>query len=376
MIDWYLPGTKAGGPVRSVFSLLSAMKKHYDFYVITTNCDLGNQKPYDAIIPDSLIFEENVHYFYFSKEKKQSNEILKLLADIKPDLIYLNSFWSYDLSIKIVRLRSKNAIACPVLLAPRGMLGKGALGIKSAKKKLFLSVAKLLGWYKEICFHATQQQERRDISALFPQNKIWIAPNISAGEEIINSCPKSKDHLKLFYLSRISPVKNLKFALNILKEVDREFTIQYDIYGNLEDLAYWLECQNLIKTMPSNIKVTYKRELQFNEVQSTISNYHALFLPTLNENFGHSIVESLLSGCPVIISDQTPWNDVEKNGAGYAISLDNPEKFLKAISDIADLNQEEFSLMSKNANKYISQKINIIEIVSQYKNMFNDSIKN
>ena len=83
-----------------------------------------------------------------------------------------------------------------------------------------------------------------------------------------------------------------------------------------EDHEYWSKCIALITQLPKNVVVTYKKELAFNEVQTTISNYHALFLPTLNENFGHSIVESLLSGCPAIISDQTPWDDLEKNNAG------------------------------------------------------------
>ncbi len=101
-----------------------------------------------------------------------------------------------------------------------------------------------------------------------------------------------------------------------------------------------------------------------------------MFLPTLNENFGHSIVESLLSGCPAIISDQTPWSDLEKNNAGYSIPLNSKEKFLQAIVAMAKLNQEEFSQKSNAANSYISNKIEVEKSINLYKNLFNEFIKN
>jgi glycosyltransferase involved in cell wall biosynthesis len=41
--------------------------------------------------------------------------------------------------------------------------------------------------------------------------------------------------------------------------------------------------------------------------------------PTLGENFGHVIAESLSASCPVICSDQTPWNDVLAAGGGTVL---------------------------------------------------------
>lgn len=376
LIDWYLPGTKAGGPVRSVYSIVNILKEYFDFYIITTNCDLGSNQPYSEIVADRLFSEKDVSYYYFSREKLSSKNIQQLFSQIKPDLIYLNSFWSYHLSISIVRLSSKGLIKSPILLAPRGMLGKGALGLKSFKKKTYLFIAKLAGWYKEVSFHATQNLEKQDIQRLFRSNKILVAPNITSGSQINNTSTKAQNKIKLFYLSRISTVKNLDFALTCLKDIKKEITVEYDIFGNLEDLEYWNECKAIIKELPANIVVTYKKELQFGEVQETISHYHALFLPTLNENFGHSIVESLLCGCPVIISDQTPWNDLEQYGAGYAINLKEKQKFIDAIVELAELNQVDFTAMSMKANKYICEKINIPAITAQYKNLFNDCIKN
>jgi glycosyltransferase involved in cell wall biosynthesis len=256
------------------------------------------------------------------------------------------------------------------------MLGKGALTIKPLKKKIFLMAARLAGWYNKITFHATQQQEEHDVRSKFGSVKILVAPNVNAARTIENKSVKKENTLQLFYLSRISKVKNLHFALEILKKVPAVYKIEYDIFGNIEDADYWNECQKIIAQLPANILVNYKGELQFNEVQETISTYNCLFLPTLNENFGHSIVESLLCGCPVIISDQTPWTDVRTNDAGYAADLNEPVKFAEAIIACAALKEDEFRRKSKAAINYISKKINTQLISVRYEQLFNDCIKN
>ena len=373
-MDWYLPGTKAGGPVRSIYSLISLIKDYFDIYVITTNFDLGCSEGYKNIESDTFIEIQNVNYYYFSKTELNVNNICSRINFIQPDLIYLNSFWSYNFSIGIVKAKRNKLLLAPLLLAPRGMMGKGALGLKPLRKNIFLLAAKIFDWYDNITFHATNEQEKKDVKAHFRYAKILTAPNVNSGTVLFTQKNKEEKHLKLFYLSRIAVVKNLLFALEILSQVPTNIHIEYDIYGNAEDKNYWQLCLTAIQNLPKNIQVNYKKELEFNEVQTTITHYHALFLLTLNENFGHSIVESLLSGCAVIISDQTPWNDLENFNAGYAIALSDKTKFVNAICMLALLNNKDYETKSKDAIKYISNKLNIEESIKQYKNLFNESI--
>jgi len=189
-IDWYLPGTKAGGPVRSVFSLVTLLKNYFDFYIITTNRDLGIGKPYEGITPDELFLKEGVHYYYFDHKNLKTENFLKLIHSIDPDLIYLNSFWSFNFSINLIRLKNRKQITVPIVLAPRGMLGKGAMSLKSLKKNLFVLTAKLFKLYKDVTFHATQIQEGQDILSKFKTAKVVIAPNVNSGSVRINTSTK------------------------------------------------------------------------------------------------------------------------------------------------------------------------------------------
>lgn len=371
LIDWYLPGTKAGGPVRSIYSLIALLKNEFDIHLITTNQDLGSAEEYKYVKANEWITMDAVQYYYFSKENLSKENLKKLLLEINSDVIYLNSFWSYWFSIYIVQLKNQGELNSEIVLAPRGMLGKGALNIRSLKKKIYITLSKAKNFYKNIHFHATNAQEEKDIKQFYPKASIVVLGNVNNAIPLKTEKEKKPGSLSLFFLSRISKVKNLHFALDILSKVEK-YMVEYTIYGNIEEEMYWKECQELIAKLPSHIKVHYKGELPFHEVQRTIAQHHYLFLPTTNENFGHSIVESLMSSCPVIISDQTPWNDVEKNNAGFALSLDHKGKFIKTIEECAALNTTEYKKQSEAALNYINKKINLPLIQQKYIQLFNE----
>ncbi|MBK7818575.1 MAG: glycosyltransferase [Sphingobacteriaceae bacterium] len=370
LIDWYLPGTKAGGPVRSIYSLITLLKNEFDVYLITTNKDLGSEDEYKNVKANEWITKEGVNYFYFSKDQLSKENLKKLLLELNSDVIYLNSFWSYWFSIFIVQLKNQGELRAEVVLAPRGMLGKGALNIKSLKKKIYITLSKAKNFYKNIHFHATNVQEENDIKHFYPKAFVNVLENVNNSTALKVEKEKKPGQLSLFYLSRISKVKNLHFALDVLSKVEK-YLVEYTIYGNIEDETYWKECQQQIKELPSHVKVNYKGELPFHEVQKTIAQHHYLFLPTTNENYGHSIVESLMSSCPVIISDQTPWNDVEKNEAGFALNLDHKGKFIKTIEECAAQSNTEYKKQSEAALNYITKKINLSLINQKYIQLFN-----
>jgi glycosyltransferase involved in cell wall biosynthesis len=93
-------------------------------------------------------------------------------------------------------------------------------------------------------------------------------------------------------------------------------------------------------------------------------------LPTQNENYGHIIVETLQHARPVILSDQTPWRDLEKEHVGFDIALNDKAKFIEAIEMLVNLNQSEFDAMSKTCISYINHQLNIEKIKAQYLELF------
>jgi glycosyltransferase involved in cell wall biosynthesis len=376
-IDWFWPGYLAGGPVQSIVSLVSYLGNDFNFKIVTTNCDLNSKVGYKNIEPNKWIHSSlGCDVFYAEPKSLNSASIMKIMTSVDFDLVYINSFFSKNFSILPIRILKKNFKNKPFILAPRGMLGEGALAIKMLKKRLFILYSKLTGLHAEAIWHATSQQEEDEIKKIFrPKKFIAQISNLPKKMNIHYTTKKEIGKLNLCFISRISEKKNLTYALDVLSQV-KTAEVHYNIYGPKEDDNYWKLCEDQIKQLPQNIVVMYKGTIMPNEIESVLGKEQMMLLPTLNENFGHSIVESLLCGCPVIISDQTPWNDLEINGAGYAISLDDKQKFISVIESCASLSQESFSEMSKKAINYISKKIDLELITQQYKTLFNESIKN
>lgn len=372
-IDWFVPGYHAGGPVQSILSLINHLHEDFNFKIITTNRDLNTKIPYSNITPNKWIKSNlNCEIYYAEPEKLSYKSMKQIIDDLYFDKVYINSFFSKKFSIIPLKILNKYYPKKNVILAPRGMLGKGALSIKKIKKQIFILYSKQINLHNSIIWHATSVEEELDIKNNFSSiNKIVVINNLP--KKIISSPIITKKHKKLnvFFLARISEKKNLIYALEILKKIEFQ-EIVFSIYGPIEDMNYWRKCEKKIKLMPKNIIVNYKGSIDPKDIKTILIKEHLLLLPSLNENFGHSIVESLLCGCPVIISDQTPWNDLEENNAGFAINLNNEQKFINSIHYFLELNTEEFTEVSKRAISYISKKIDLNLILHKYKNLFND----
>lgn len=371
LCDWFLPGYLAGGPIQSIATLTKHLENDFNFKIITTDRDFKSNKPYDLIKPNEWTNFENRQVFYISPENLNETFILELIKETPHDVIYLNSLFSKHFTVSILKWKAKNKITSKIILAPRGMFGKGALAIKPIKKKLFFIYASIFGLFKNIHFQATTKQETIEIKTKMGNDVlIYEVSNLPNMTNQLFPIQKVVNELKLFSISRISAIKNINFAIDILKEI-KNSKIIFDVYGPIEELEYWNECIENSKNLGDNIAFSYKGILKPFEISSTIGKYHALLLPTQNENYGHIIVETLQHGRPVIISDQTPWRNLENESVGFDISLTDKQKFINAIEKLNALNQTEFDSITKKCVSFINAKLNVEEIKKHYIKLFN-----
>ena len=100
--------------------------------------------------------------------------------------------------------------------------------------------------------------------------------------------------------------------------------------------------------------------------------YDVFYFPTKSENFGQVIWESLSCGCPVLISDQTPWNNIENHHVGWVRSLSMVENFSKVLQGIID-NNLEYYFDRENIYNYALQVANTSKSIMANKQMFNNN---
>ncbi len=353
--DYFLPGFKAGGPIKSLANLIRQLHTEIDFLVITRDRDLLDTSNYEGLVQDQWITRDDCQVWYLSPSRQSLRGILRASRSAEFDFVYLNSFFS-RLSIRVLILRRLHLMPMvPVLIAPRGEFSPGALSLKSLRKKYYLFLAKNTGLLSGAKWHATSEQEVEDIRHEIGNHaEILIAPNLHC-EQYGSSCQKAKSLTKepgearIVFLSRISPKKNLDLAIRALRGVKGNIT--FDVVGPIEESSYWECCNAEIEKLPANIQCRYLGTVPPGAVRETLGRYHFFLLPTRGENFGHAIIEALLAGLPVIISDKTPWRDLVGKGAGWDVPIDDEEQLTRVLNHCVEMDDEKYVAISISARR-------------------------
>lgn len=355
----YLPGYKAGGPIRSIANLVENLNDEIDFNVVCQDRDFYDTEPYPNINVDEWNKVNEAKVFYHSSNNIRFSTIKKIINSSDYDITYLNGFFS-EYTIKYLLLRKVKLIKNkPVIIVPRGDLANGALSLKSLKKKSFIKLNKFFGLYKNLTWQATSHEENVDIKNIMGHDADVhtignFAPKVQESSIEIRS-PKVENELNIIFISRITKVKNIKFAIEQITKLEGK--VKFDIYGPVSDDEYWKECLDLIEKSPSNIVVKYNGSIENKKVSKVLRSADIMFLPTLGENFGHVIVESLIAGTPILISDQTPWRNLVKHGVGWDIPLDCPEKYVQKLQYVMGLNEEKYVQSFSSINYFVQEYI-------------------
>ena len=373
-VGCYLPGYKAGGPIRSIANMVARFGDEFDFYIITSDRDLLDSKPYLNVVIDGWNTVGKAKVFYASSNNMSLRSLSRLIRETPHDVLYLNSFFSPVFAIRPLLARYFGLIPkLRTVVAPRGEFSPGALGLKWLKKRIYIAVTKVFGLCHSVIWQASSEFEELDIRRHFGKDaQVISAPDLPPLSYVMNNLPlrreKIRGCLKILFLSRISRKKNLLGALEMLNGLKGQ--IQFNVYGPIEDRVYWTECQKVINSLPGNIKIKYCGNLTHEQVIDVIDGHDLFFFPTLGENFGHVILEAFCAGCPVLISDQTPWRGLEKIGVGWDLPLVRPELFKKALQLCIDMDKVEHKKWCERAQEHGLQVIRDGEMVNKNRLLF------
>ena len=202
--------------------------------------------------------------------------------------------------------------------------------------------------------------------------------------------------LRLVYFGRLSPEKNLPFAFELLKEFAQahpDQAVVYDLIGS-GSAAYEAKLHSLSAKLPSTIQVNFIGQLSPEALQARLQpsglssqpsslssqvsslippppqvsslipqvsglSYHALLMPSLTENFSYTVLESLQAGIPVLISDQTPWRDLQSQRVGWDLPLENREPWLVVLSSIHNASEGQQQLFSESCRRFVCDWIQL-----------------
>ena len=343
----YPPAFRGGGPIRTLEALVLNSPPDYDVRVVTRDTDQGDHAQL-AVDVDTWSQRDGISVRYASVEKPRS--LMSAMASARahrPELVYVNSFFDFYLSIVPQLLRKIGYLrSARLLVAPRGEFGIAAIASKSRKKQLFLTLYRRLGLYRGVLWHASSPTEKADIERVWGSTAQVIVrendtllPAVSDRGGLHDKDKLSPGPLSLISVGRVVEHKGLHLVMEALSEAPG--AVHLDVFGPAEDITYLERCLRLVEKLPKQVSVRFHDSLPHEDVRSTMSGFDALVMPTAGENFGHVIAEALSVGCPVICSNTTPWSRALAEGGGVVVPERTTESWRQALDEYVTADPEE-----------------------------------
>jgi len=351
--DYFYPGTGGAGPAKSICHFVNDTKNVLNCHVITRSWDLNYKKYTDNQIISFIKNNNNINCIFIKNYYIYFLFLLKFFKNKnKNNVIFLNSFFSTYFTFIPLLYNKVFMSKKKIFIAPRGELFIELINNRYLIKNLYILIFKFLRLDRDLIFVASNTFEQNAISQIFSSNKIIL---LSDGFDIkkynaYKNKVKKINELNIIFLSRINFKKNLLFAIKLLSGINAN--IKFDFYGLIEDSIYYEACIKLCNNASGTVRFNYKGEISPDDVLKTIAKYDLMILPTLGENFGHVIAESLLSNTPVLISDKTPWLS-DSNGVVTVIDLDLISKWNEQIFSFLRLDNDSYQRILKNIKPYL-----------------------
>jgi glycosyltransferase involved in cell wall biosynthesis len=295
---------------------------------------------------------------------KRSRSLMEALSreTTSFDVLHIHACFSW-ISTQTARWADKQGI--PFIRRPLGTLSaySRSAGMRWLKK-IYWELQEKQTLSNSCQIHCTSKREADEVHRLMGEsvNTAVVPISIDIPPQVKSS--KHSDHLKLGYLGRIHPKKNLELLFRAMAEVLDPITLS--IAGDGEE-AYIDDLKQLSNQLGVAQQIEWKGFVSGEEKSHFFEQIDWYVLPSLHENFGIAVVEALAQGVPVIISDQVDVADEIKNAtAGLIHSLDQGELIekLTRACQISEEMYEEYHVHarqlaeSKFSREMISQKLN------------------
>jgi len=242
----------------------------------------------------------------------------------------------------------------PLCISPRGMLSPAALAFSARRKRMAWRLFQGPAIRDAACFHATSEQEYREIRAFGLPLPVAVIPNGIDIPDAAAAAPRRAPAGRIVLsLGRLHPKKNLDLLLRAWAMVEGCFPDwRLRLVGPGEQ-GYADRLRALASALRLE-RVSIEGPLYG---EGKIAAYQAadLFvLPTLNENFGLTVAEALAAGTPVIATKGAPWSGLEDEGCGWWIDH-GVEPLAAALSRAMEMPREALKAMGARGRAWMAR---------------------
>lgn len=296
-----------------------------------------------------------------------SLELKRYLKSNEADLYHGQGIWNLPIHILAKEARSQKK---PYVISIRGMLEEWSLKQSRLKKKLALLLYQNYDLKHASCIHVTSQMEANSVRRLGYTQPIALIPNgINLSEYSFKSKTEKADK-KVLFLSRIHKKKGIEVLIDAWSSLPSNLKSEWslEIVGNGEK-EYINTLNNLAqeKGISKNFQISPAAygDDKFDKYYSA----DIFVLPSYSENFGNVIGEALACGTPVITTQGTPWEIIEKNRAGKWIALSS-ENLKNALIALMELSFDTRLQLGENGRKLMEDNYSIESVAKLHRDVY------
>ncbi len=279
-----------------------------------------------------------------------SSNFKQAITQSSYDLYHCNALWVYcnHLTCRYARQAGK-----PYILSPHGMLYPTALNIKRWKKWPMLKLWFNRDIQKASCIHATCKEEMEHVRTFGYKGPIAVIPNPVVIPDEVKLKNRIFSEPSIGFLGRFHPIKKIENLIQgariALNRGCPNFRV--DLIGGGSD-----KYENFIREEVRRLKlednVRFLGYLNGSEKYERLSQLRALFVPSLQENFGMIVPEALICGTPVYASIGTPWQELNECKCGWWRD-NSPETIADIIVNVMSMDDNDLQAMGERGRRLI-----------------------
>jgi glycosyltransferase involved in cell wall biosynthesis len=221
------------------------------------------------------------------------------------------------------------------------------------RKKVFSVLVQERTLRQASMLHATSVGEYSDIRKAGLEQPVAIIPNGVDVPELFHN-KMGRDNRRLLYVGRIHPIKGLELVLDCWTQLTGSYPDWvFRIVGPLDsNYAVKLKERYLLNRVP---RVEFVGERSGQALIKEYQDADALVLPSLSENFGMVVAESLSNATPVLTTKGTPWEGLCKNKCGWWVDRDG-EDLCVALQQILSAERDVLRRMGLQGRQWMIEE--------------------
>lgn len=359
------------------------VKVGLDVTVITSKLDFPfgyldkpNEKP---------VFENGVRVIYCSvlfKPLVFSFELVRYIKSVvnESDLVHVHGLYRFPQSFACWYSRK---IKKPYILSPHGSLDPVLFNKEERKlmRRLYQRFFEIENVRKSNKVHFTATDELEFANFLGVKKNGVVIPNGIETSDFKKLPDKGffkstfevkQKHFKILFLGRVAWKKGLDILLESMPSIIKKIPNVILIIAGPDNEGYKKALKDIINSLDIDSYVKFVGMLDREEVKKAYVDSDIFLLPSYSENYGITIIESLVCGCPVVISRNVNIHkEIMDNNIGQVIDCD-PKDISDAV--IAYFNRpDDYKIKHRtNIRDYALQTYDWENSIKKFANLYKE----